>query len=94
MQGRDYYGKGLIYYRPHYRPIFRLTKLAFLRARAIPREKQTNKQTKQEKQDTANDKVIYLLEQNIKSCNARRRWQRKQPKKISRSKDPATRDDF
>ena len=27
-------GKGLIYYRP----IFRLTKLAFLRARATPRE--------------------------------------------------------
>ena len=33
MQGW-YYGKGLIYYRP----IFRLTKLAFLRARVIPRE--------------------------------------------------------
>ena len=33
MQGW-HYGKGLIYYRP----IFRLTKLAFLRARAIPRE--------------------------------------------------------
>ena len=29
-----HYGKGLIYYRP----IFRLTKLAFLRAIAIPRE--------------------------------------------------------
>ena len=34
MQGW-HYDKGLIYYRP----IFRLTKLAFLRARAIPREK-------------------------------------------------------
>ena len=33
MQGW-HYGKGLIYYRP----IFRLTKLAFLRARTIPRE--------------------------------------------------------
>ena len=33
MQGW-YYGKGLIYYRP----IFRLTKLAFLGARVIPRE--------------------------------------------------------
>ena len=33
MQGR-HYGKGLIYYRL----IFRLTKLAFLRAKAIPRE--------------------------------------------------------
>jgi len=34
----------------------------------------------------ANNKAIYLLKQNIKSCNARRRRQRKQPKKISRSK--------
>ena len=33
MQGW-YYGKGLIYYRP----IFQFTKLAFLRARVIPRE--------------------------------------------------------
>ena len=33
MQGW-HYGKGLIYYRP----IFRLTKLAFLRAKDIPRE--------------------------------------------------------
>ena len=33
MQGW-HYGKGLIYYRP----IFRLTNLAFLRARAILRE--------------------------------------------------------
>ena len=34
MQGYWHYLKGLIYYRP----IFRLTILAFLRARAIPRE--------------------------------------------------------
>ena len=34
MQGW-HYGKGLIYYRP----IFLLTKLAFLRARAVYREK-------------------------------------------------------
>ena len=33
MEGWQY-GKGLTYYRP----IFRLTKLAFLRARAIPRD--------------------------------------------------------
>ena len=49
MQGR-HYGNEVIYYGP----IFRLTKLAFLRARY--REK--NKQTKQEKQDNANNKAI------------------------------------
>ena len=36
MQGW-HYGKGLIYYRP----MFRLTKLAFLRVRAIPKEKKS-----------------------------------------------------
>ena len=35
MQGCGHYGKGLIYYRP----IYRLTKLAFLRARTIQRKK-------------------------------------------------------
>ena len=32
-----HYGKGLTYYRP----MFRLTKLAFLRVRAIPSEKKS-----------------------------------------------------